>query len=116
METHNAGQNPDGEKTFLLPMAVAEGSPTHPAYPSGHAINLGGYITALKVITILRCSLGAVNPFLDRRKLTGELMTRLRVSTVRYGVGVPYRQWQGARVSWNYLTRVDVQELRSVVL
>ncbi|CAN0472230.1 unnamed protein product, partial [Scytosiphon promiscuus] len=46
--THNAAQNPDGEKTFLLPMASAQGSPTHPAYPSGHAINLGGYITALK--------------------------------------------------------------------
>eukprot|EP00904_Undaria_pinnatifida_P002852 jgi/Undpi1/12568/HiC_scaffold_6.g02237.m1 len=44
----NKRMNPDGEETFLLPMAVAEGSPTHPAYPSGHAINVGGYITALK--------------------------------------------------------------------
>ena len=52
----NKRMNPDGEETFLLPMAVAEGSPTHPAYPSGHAINVGGYITALKVIY---CGIGA---------------------------------------------------------
>ncbi|CAM9587810.1 unnamed protein product, partial [Laminaria digitata] len=48
VEVHNQAMNTGGEKTFLLPMAVAEGSPTHPAYPSGHAINVGGYITALK--------------------------------------------------------------------
>ena len=52
----NKRMNPDGEETFLLPMAVAEGSPTHPAYPSGHAINVGAYITALKVIY---CGTGA---------------------------------------------------------
>eukprot|EP00904_Undaria_pinnatifida_P000010 jgi/Undpi1/10009/HiC_scaffold_28.g12463.m1 len=46
--SHNERMNPDGERTYLLPMAVAEGSPTHPAFPSGHAINVGGYITALK--------------------------------------------------------------------
>eukprot|EP00904_Undaria_pinnatifida_P000007 jgi/Undpi1/10006/HiC_scaffold_28.g12460.m1 len=46
--SHNVRMNPDDEKTYLLPMAVAEGSPTHPSYPSGHAINNGGYITALK--------------------------------------------------------------------
>eukprot|EP00904_Undaria_pinnatifida_P002850 jgi/Undpi1/12566/HiC_scaffold_6.g02235.m1 len=45
---HNLGMNQKREKTFLLPMAVAEGSPTHPAYPSGHAINNGAYITTLK--------------------------------------------------------------------
>ena len=45
------GMNQKREKTFLLPMAVAEGSPTHPAYPSGHAINNGAYITTLKVPT-----------------------------------------------------------------
>ena len=42
-------QNGDSSPVFLLPMAVAEGSPVHPAYPSGHAVNLGAYITALKV-------------------------------------------------------------------
>lgn len=49
VEEHNQLMNNGGEKTFLLPMAVAEGSPTHPAYPSGHAINVGAYITSLKV-------------------------------------------------------------------
>lgn len=52
VEVHNQHMNKNGEKTFLLPMAVAEGSPTHPAYPSGHSINVGSYITALKVIFI----------------------------------------------------------------
>ncbi len=50
---HNAKCNSKGsghdEGTYLLPMAVAEGSPVHPAYPSGHAINVGAYITTLKV-------------------------------------------------------------------
>ncbi|CAN0590473.1 unnamed protein product, partial [Laminaria digitata] len=50
VEVHNQAMNTGGEQTFLLPMAVAEGSPTHPAYPSGHAINVGGYVTALKVL------------------------------------------------------------------
>ena len=45
----NMEQNGDSSPVFLLPMAVAEGSPVHPAYPSGHAVNLGAYITALKV-------------------------------------------------------------------
>nr|AYP65252.1 vanadium-dependent bromine peroxidase [Saccharina japonica] len=48
VEVHNQKMNGDGEKTFLLPMASAQGSPTHPAYPSGHAINVGAYITSLK--------------------------------------------------------------------
>eukprot|EP00904_Undaria_pinnatifida_P002849 jgi/Undpi1/12565/HiC_scaffold_6.g02234.m1 len=48
VEVHNKDLNPGSERTFLLPMAVAEGSPTHPAYPSGHAINNGAYITTLK--------------------------------------------------------------------
>ena len=52
MEVHNQAMNTGGEKTFLLPMAVAEGSPTHPSFPSGQAINVGGYVTALKVISM----------------------------------------------------------------
>eukprot|EP00752_Nemacystus_decipiens_P009700 g8663.t1 len=48
VKKHNAERNPKHEPTFLLPMAVAEGSPVHPAYPSGHAINVGAYITTLK--------------------------------------------------------------------
>ena len=49
MEVHNQAMNTCGEKTFLPPMAVAEGSPTHPTFPSGYAINIGGYITAIEV-------------------------------------------------------------------
>ncbi|CAM9447814.1 unnamed protein product, partial [Pylaiella littoralis] len=52
VRNHNIENNGRGggqrEVTYLLPMAVAEGSPVHPAYPSGHAINLGAYITTLK--------------------------------------------------------------------
>eukprot|EP00904_Undaria_pinnatifida_P002847 jgi/Undpi1/12563/HiC_scaffold_6.g02232.m1 len=50
IETHNQRRNERGEKTFLLPMAVAPGSPTHPAYPSGHSVNVGAYITSLKAM------------------------------------------------------------------
>ncbi|WP_223155169.1 vanadium-dependent haloperoxidase [Alkalibacillus aidingensis] len=34
--------------TYLLPMAFAEGCPTHPAYPAGHACIAGAGITMLK--------------------------------------------------------------------
>ncbi|HEX4950456.1 MAG TPA: vanadium-dependent haloperoxidase [Blastocatellia bacterium] len=34
--------------TYLLPMAYPEGCPTHPAYPSGHAVIAGACVTALK--------------------------------------------------------------------
>jgi hypothetical protein len=34
--------------THLLPQAFPEGSPTHPAYPSGHATVAGACVTVLK--------------------------------------------------------------------
>jgi hypothetical protein len=34
--------------TYLLPMAYPEGSPTHPAYPAGHAVIAGACVTVLK--------------------------------------------------------------------
>jgi len=34
--------------TYLLPMAFAEGSPTHPSYPAGHACIAGACTTVLK--------------------------------------------------------------------
>ena len=34
--------------TWFLPMAFAEGSPTHPAYPAGHAAIAGACVTMLK--------------------------------------------------------------------
>lgn len=61
---HNKKMNPDGEKTFLLPMAVAQGSPTHPAYPSGHAINVGAYITTLKVTDTVHRKSSHLNVYL----------------------------------------------------
>ena len=36
--------------TYLLPMAYAEGSPTHPAYPAGHATISGACATVLKAM------------------------------------------------------------------
>jgi hypothetical protein len=38
----------DTTGTYLLPMAFPEGSPTHPAYPSGHATVAGACVTVLK--------------------------------------------------------------------
>lgn len=34
--------------TYLLPMAYPEGSPTHPAYPAGHATIAGACVTVMK--------------------------------------------------------------------
>lgn len=34
--------------TYLLPQAYAEGCPTHPSYPSGHATFIGAMVTMLK--------------------------------------------------------------------
>ncbi|MEM7454437.1 MAG: vanadium-dependent haloperoxidase [Planctomycetota bacterium] len=36
--------------TYFLPMAYAEGSPTHPAYPAGHACVAGACATVLKAV------------------------------------------------------------------
>lgn len=36
--------------TYLLPMAYPEGSPTHPAYPGGHATVAGACVTVLKAV------------------------------------------------------------------
>ena len=40
--------NTQGHDTYLLPMAFAEGSPTHPAYGAGHATVAGACVTVLK--------------------------------------------------------------------
>ena len=34
---------------FVFSQAVNEGSPTHPSYPSGHAVQNGAFATVLKV-------------------------------------------------------------------
>jgi len=38
----------DQNGNYLLPMAYPEGSPTHPAYPAGHAVIAGACCTVLK--------------------------------------------------------------------
>ena len=45
---HQRNQNDQGHDTYLLPMAFAEGSPTHPAYGAGHATVAGACVTVLK--------------------------------------------------------------------
>jgi hypothetical protein len=39
-----------GEQKALLPLQYAEGSPTHPAYPAGHATIAGACATILKIM------------------------------------------------------------------
>lgn len=43
-----AGRVFNANSTYLLPMAFAEGSPTHPSYPAGHAAISGACATVLK--------------------------------------------------------------------
>ncbi|CAN0390315.1 unnamed protein product, partial [Scytosiphon promiscuus] len=43
------GQRRRRPRTYLLPQSVNEGSPTHPSYPSGHAVQNGAFATVLKV-------------------------------------------------------------------
>ena len=49
---HNRGQNLNrfskDEGTYLQPQAYPEGSPTHPAYPAGHATFVAAGVTMLK--------------------------------------------------------------------
>lgn len=52
---HNKQQNVDQERgdrngTWLLPMAYPEGSPTHPAYPGGHATFVAAAATIAKAL------------------------------------------------------------------
>jgi hypothetical protein len=42
------GGTEEGQATYLLPQVFPEGSPTHPAYPSGHATISGACATLLK--------------------------------------------------------------------
>lgn len=40
----------DKYHSYLLPQAYAEGCPTHPSYPAGHATFIGAMVTILKVL------------------------------------------------------------------
>lgn len=46
-QTHFPNETPD-QRSYLLPMAFAEGSPMHPAYGAGHATVAGACVTILK--------------------------------------------------------------------
>jgi hypothetical protein len=47
VKTYNLAQG--GEEKAFLPLQVAEGSPTHPAYPAGHATISGACVTIIKL-------------------------------------------------------------------
>jgi hypothetical protein len=47
-DTFGDGGTVPGSESYLLPQVFPEGSPTHPAYPSGHAVAAGACATILK--------------------------------------------------------------------
>jgi len=50
LHSEAAARTYDKNGTWLLPMAFPEGSPTHPAYGSGHATVAGACVTVLKAV------------------------------------------------------------------
>lgn len=48
VKSHNSSKG--GESKILLPLQYAEGSPTHPSYPAGHAVLSGACATYLKLM------------------------------------------------------------------
>jgi hypothetical protein len=47
-QTRNAARGLGAIGTYLLPQSIREGAPTHPSYPSGHAITAGACTTVIK--------------------------------------------------------------------
>lgn len=47
VKSYNTSQG--GENSAWLPLLYAEGSPTHPSYPAGHAVISGACVTLLKI-------------------------------------------------------------------
>ena len=93
----------DATGTYQLPMAYPEGSPTHPAYPAGHACVAGACATVLKAV----CNEGfiipdpvvasrdgtALNPYSGSALTLGNEFNKLanNVSLGRDAAGVHYR-------------------------
>ncbi len=48
LDSDGVGRTFNNNGTYFLPMAFQEGSPTHPAYPAGHATIAGACCTVLK--------------------------------------------------------------------
>lgn len=51
--------------SFLLPQAFPEGAPTHPSYPSGHAVYIGAQVTMMKAY--LKEDFAIPNPIVAER-------------------------------------------------
>ncbi len=121
-------QNFNQYGTYLLPQTYAEGSPTHPAYPAGHAVISGACVTILKaffdndfefpqsyIASVDGSSLISVVATLK----VGEELNKLasNVSIFRNGAGVHYRSdalgmWLGEQVAFylleQYIERYQV--------
>lgn len=67
--------------TYLLPQAYPEGSPTHPAYPAGHACVAGACVTVLKAL--FNEAFVIPNPVVTRNK--GVLLTAYTGSDLTVG-------------------------------
>lgn len=90
--------------TYLLPMAAAEGSPTHPAYPAGHATIAGACVTVLKAFFKESHMIAnaveadddglALLPYTDSALTVGGELNKLasNISLGRDYLGVHYRQ------------------------
>jgi hypothetical protein len=66
VKTYNAANG--GENKALLPLQYAEGSPTHPSYPAGHAVLSGACATYLKLMledTMLWTQLNGINTVVE---------------------------------------------------
>ncbi|MEM9171492.1 MAG: vanadium-dependent haloperoxidase [Pseudomonadota bacterium] len=65
--------------TYLLPMAYPEGSPTHPAYPAGHAVIAGACTTVMKAFfnndAVIPDPVMAANNGLNLQSYTGDDLT-----------------------------------------
>ena len=87
--------------TYLLPLAFAEGSPTHPSYPAGHATIAGACVTVLKAFfqgnkeldnPVTTNSVGDLVPYAGTLTVEGELNKLANnVALGRDWAGVHYR-------------------------
>eukprot|EP00903_Cladosiphon_okamuranus_P011260 g10618.t1 len=50
LRREGGGGDGGGEETYLLSQATAGGSPAHPSYPAGHAVQNGAFATVLKAL------------------------------------------------------------------
>lgn len=75
-EDRKTDQNGGYQRSFLLPMAFAEGSPMHPAYGAGHGTVAGACVTILKAFF----DHGAQLPFCYQAHTSGESLETVNTS------------------------------------